>query len=197
MRRIFPFLALLMLFSGCEKRAEIVYETVTDVLPVCAVADAPYQIEVALPGDAVEITSDVTGTLYEASNGAYSIFTRVMVSDSLDAAVYALSGFAQPQIRVDSDANSAQICQFAWCSAGEQGEMVCRAKVIRQGDYCYALCFSLKEGLGREYNGCMNDVFSSFSLIPTENCSEETEVFSQDIAQQIVVSDHIPSIIGV
>ena len=194
MRRVLFLLAALLLLPGCEKRAELTYETVDDVFPVCAVVDAPYEISVALPGDAIAISQDATGSFYEASNGDYSIYTKIMVSDSLDAAVYQLSGFAQPQLRVDLEDDAGMACQFAWCSAGEQGETVCRAKVIRRGDYCYALCFSLKEGYGRAYNRCINEVFSSFAL---RSKSEEAEVFAQDVAEQRAVAHHIPAVIAI
>lgn len=164
MHRILWVGAVLLMLIGCGARQPVTYETVSDVLPVCAPEDAPYEISITLPEDARELTRTKTGALYEASDGAYTICTRVIVSDGLDAAVYALSGFAQPQLRLDTAAGDREECQFAWSCAGEQGQMVCRAKVLREGDYCYALCFSLKEGLGWEYNERINGVFSSFTL---------------------------------
>lgn len=168
MRRRLWIGLLLMLLMGCGARQPVVYETVSDVFPVCAVEDAPYDIAVELPPDARELTKSAEGCLAEAADGAYTICTRVLVTDGLDAAVYALSGYSQPQLRLDSAEAGREACQFAWSCAGEQGQMVCRAKVLREGDYCYALCFSLKEGLGGEYNECINAVFSSFELLPRE-----------------------------
>lgn len=188
MKRAMVLVIFFLLFSGCGI-AEV-YETVNDVIPVCAVADAPCKIVVELPQDALVTAHDDSGTLYEAPDGAYSILTKVMVSDSFDSAVYTLSGFAQPQLRMDSE----NACQFAWCTAGEQGEMVCRAKVYRQDDYYYALCFCLREGLGREYNGLINRVFASFTLEPQP--SEEAEVFSEDVADEIIEANCVPSIVA-
>ncbi len=199
MMRRFLVLLLVLLLSGCGAAQPVVYERVEDVVPVSSLEDAPYEIEVQLPGDALELSRDAGGSVYEAENGAYTICTRVLVSDSLDAAVYTLSGFAQPQIRVDTADAGRQSCQFAWCSAGEEGSVVCRAKVLREGDYCYALCFNLKEGLGREYNECINEVFASFTLTQTQQLvsSGDAQVFPQGKADQIIVSDHIPPVIGI
>ncbi len=190
----------LLLMMGCSAK-QVVYETVSDVMPVCAPADAPYEIEVTLPDDARALSSTDEGCLYEAADGAYTIYTRVMVTDGLDAAVYALSGFAQPQLRLDSTDGEREACQFAWCSAGEQGQMVCRAKILREGDYYYALCFSLKEGLGGAYNQRINAVFSSFTLKERSQsvsaASEEAEVFPQSETDEIAVSHHVPAIVAV
>lgn len=177
MRRGIWMGVLLVMLSGCGAKQSVVYETVTDVFPVCAVEEAPYDIALTLPSDARELAKNAEGCLYEAADGAYTICTRTLVTDGLDAAVYTLSGFAQPQIRLNGEEGDREACQFAWSCAGEQGQMVCRTKVLREGDYCYALCFSLKEGLGREYNECINEVFSSFTLIPhSETVSGNAEV---------------------
>lgn len=188
MKRVALLVILFLLFSGCGKTE--VYETVDDNVPVCAVADAPCTIAVKLPHNVIVTAHDGSGTLYEAPDGAYSILTKIMVSDSFDSAVYALSGFAQPQLRIDSE----DACQFAWCTAGELGEMVCRAKIYRQDDYYYALCFSLREGLGREYNGLLNRVFASFELEP--RLSEKAEVFSEDVAEEIIVAHRVPAVVA-
>lgn len=197
MKRVVYLSLVLLLMMGCSAKP-VIYETVSDVMPVCAIADAPYEIEFTLPDDATVLTNNDAGCLYEAADGAYTIYTRVMVTDGLDAAVYTLSGFAQPQLRLDSTDDGREACQFAWCSAGEQGQMVFRAKVLREGDYCYALCFSLKEGLGAAYNERINAVFSSFSLKErSQSVSEEVEVFPQSEANEITISYHIPAIVAV
>jgi len=197
MNRVVWLGMVFVLMIGCNAK-QVTYETVSDVMPVCAPEDAPYEIVVTLPDDARELSRSDEGCLYEAADGAYTIYTRVIVTDGLDAAVYTLSGFAQPQLRLDSTDDGIEACQFAWCSAGEQGQMVCRAKVLREGDYCYALCFSLKEGLGRAYNDRINAVFSSFTLKErSQSVSEEAEVFPQNEADEITVSHHIPAIVAV
>ncbi len=200
MRNAWILTLAFLLLSGCGAKEPVKFETVQDVLPVCALEDAPYEIAVHLPEEAQEVACHGGGTVYEGPDGVYTIYTRVLVSDSFDAAVYTLSGFAQPQIRVITEEALGDACQFAWCSAGEAGEMICRAKVLRVGDYYYALCFSLKEGLGSAYNDCINAVFSSFGIqerTQTVGGSEEAEVFSQHVADQIPIANDIPAIVGV
>ena len=54
--------------------------------------------------------------------------------------------------------------QFAWYATGEEGGRLCRADILRDGDHCYALTFSVREELAPQYAELAQHVFESFSL---------------------------------
>lgn len=163
MRWKMGFFLLFACLCGCAAGRGLQFETVCDELPTCAVEDAPYEIRVELPPEVEQTAHTDEGVRWRALNGDYTITTQILVCDSLDAAVYAISGLDQPQLRFNRE-DGTQECQFAWCCEDEGKQAVCRALVCRKGDYCYALCFRLKEGLSGTYNSQINCLFSSFAL---------------------------------
>ncbi len=159
MRRLLILLTLALL-CGCAPKS---YETVRDELPVSDPADAPFEIRAALPPDAVLSRGSETEQVYASSACGCEITLRVLVTDSLDAAVYALAGSVQPQLR--RTVGQQQECQTAWCIQTAHGADVCRALCRLDGDFCYCLCLRMKAGQGAKYNGMINDLFSSFTLV--------------------------------
>ncbi len=153
-------LIIVLLFSGCAKSQACYYETVCDVLPAGDPSDAPYEIRFEVPPDAIPAAQTQALTVYEAPDGAYTVTARILVTDGLDAAVYALCGFAQPHL--DLSTKDAQECRVAW---REEDGAVNRALIRRSGDYCYILCLRLRAGLSGEYNDMINGLFSSFALV--------------------------------
>ena len=161
MRRILPVLMMVLLLFGCAPRE---YETVRDVIPAGDPADAPFEIRVEVPAEAAIVSSTVDERVYEARNGDYTVTVRTIVTDGLDAAVYALTGSAQPQLRLMR--NGVQECRFAWCEQTGREPVVCRGLCRLDGDFCYCLCLRLRAGLGARYNEQINALFSSFALVP-------------------------------
>ena len=88
MRRILPVLMMVLILFGCAPRE---YETVRDVIPAGDPADAPCEIRVEVPAEAAIVSSTVDERVYEARNGDYTVTVRTIVTDGLDAAVYALT----------------------------------------------------------------------------------------------------------
>ena len=161
MRRITAVWMIVLMLCGCMPRE---YETVRDAIPTADPGDAPFEICVRVPPGAEPAQSADDALIYEAPNDDYTITTRILVSDGLDAAVYALAGSVHPQLRITM--GEAQECQLAWCEQTSRGPAVCRALCRQEGEFCYCLCLRLKAGLGARYNEQINTLFSSFSLIP-------------------------------
>ncbi len=158
-RKVLIVLLIIALFSGCTLRQGPYYETVCDILPVCDPEDAPYEIQFEAPPGAVRTAQTDVLCTYAAPNGEYAVTARVLVTDGLDAAVYALCGFTQS--RIDLGTTKGEECRVAW--RGADGA-VNRALIRREGDYCYVLCMRLGEGLSGRYNAMINGLFSSFRL---------------------------------
>ncbi len=151
-----------ILLCACTAGSTPAYETVRDTLPTCDPGDAPYIISLCVPPEAVMTFCTGAQRVYAAPSGDYVISVRVLVTDGLDAAVYALAGTAQPQLRLSSA--QRRECQLAWSSETPQGPTVCRALCLMEGDFAYCLCLQMKAGLGAQYNARINALFSSFAL---------------------------------
>lgn len=168
MRRWIGLLAALLTVGlcGCTAAQQAAYEVVDDAAPTGVLADAAYTIRITPPDGSIPVQTGTAGCeAYGQIDGEYEIVAQTVMADSLDTAVYALSGFRQPQLQVIAlERDGMQAYQFAWCTAAEQGQMICRATVCQDGDYYYALCVSVLEGMAAEYNDCVNEVFASFEL---------------------------------
>ncbi len=162
MRRLWLLLFFLIL-SGCTARSVEMKEYVRDLQPTVGVEDAPLEISIALPDDCEVISAENGKTVYCEAHGECTIETRCFVTDSMDAALYAVSGSVVSGITMKLA--DREECCLVWCEANEDSQMICRGRIILQGEYCYSLCFRVKEGLGKKYNDRINAVISSFSLV--------------------------------
>lgn len=176
--RLLRVLLLFLILSGCAVQNTEMKEYVRDSQPTASAEDAPLEISFLPPDGCEWIFSENGKTVYREVNGEYTIETRCFVTDSMEAALYVLSGSSVSGI-IMKQADREE-CRLVWCSPDGDSQLICRGKIILQGEFCYSLCVRVKEGLGKKYNECINAVFSSFSLV--EKDSEEAQVFSQNIA---------------
>ena len=174
MKRIGFILSLLLLagLCGCS-RAETVWETVDDVMPAEPVSylDEAYSMNYDVPQDAAAQTfaPEPGKTVWEQTEGDYEIVSEVFLTSGIDDAIRRLSGFEPEQLRVMMTSRYGMPeYQFAWYSAGDEGGRLYRADVLMDDLYCYALTFSVREGLGGLYDTTTEQVFSSFSLFYDE-----------------------------
>lgn len=159
--------AALALLSGCA--AQTAWETVDDVLPdtVPVWTEDAYRISFDVPEDAVVSAFSENGaaTVYEQTDGDYEITAQILLSSDADGAIRRLSGFDPEQLEVlDTRRCGLPESQFAWYATGEEGGRLCRADILRDGEHCYALTFSVREELAPQYAELAQHVFESFSL---------------------------------
>ena len=168
MRRILPVLMMVLILFGCAPRE---YETVRDVIPAGDPADAPFEIRVEVPAEAAIVSSTVDERVYEARNGDYTVTVRTIVTDGLDAAVYALTGSAQRRAgsRSFAAAYAGWTAIFAIASACVCGRASAHGTTSRS-----TRCFPL--------------------LLWFLN---ESQVFPQHIAEDTAIARHIPAVIAV
>ena len=145
------------------------WETVDDVLPdtVSVWTEDAYRISFDVPEDAVVSAFSENGaaTVYEQADGDYEITAQVLLSSDADGAIRRLSGFDPEQLEVlNTRRCGLPESQFAWYATGEEGGRLCRADILRDGDHCYALTFSVREELAPQYAELAQHVFESFSL---------------------------------
>ena len=137
----------LLLLSGCA--AQYTWETVEDTIPAAAEFGSPaYRLT---PGTAEDVLAPVFSedgftAVYEQKDGDYEITTQTMRAMDTDDIVRRLSGFAPEQIEVlRTQRFGMPEYQFAWYASGEEGGRLCRADVLCDGDWCYAVTFSARE----------------------------------------------------
>ena len=158
---------LLGSLAGCAG-AET-WQTVDDEMPLEAESclDSAYRIVFTVPDGAAEETfaSSDGCTVYTQANGDYEITSQVLLSSSMESAVRRLSGFEPERLSIIETARCGMPeYQFAWYTSGDEGGRLCRADILMDGLYCYALTFSVREGLGTAYDSTIRDVFASLSL---------------------------------
>ncbi len=174
MRKIGVFLLLLSLGALlCACRAEPDWETVDDpAVPVMGTAAAaPYIITYSVPDDTtMEPLSAKNRGLYVSENGDYEILSDVVTAATLDDALRQISGFGEDELEiVETTRFGLPEYRFAWSSVSDEGEYVSEASLIEDGEYYYALVFSVRQGLGRQYDECAAAVFASFGLYGDES----------------------------
>ncbi len=153
-------------------RAEPDWETVDDeTVQAAAPVEPPYVITYSVPGDSsMEPFSARDRSLYIGEDGEYEILSDALKAASLDDALRQVSGFGEDQLElIETTRFDLPAYRFAWSSASDEGEYVSQASLVKDGDYYYALVFSVREGLGEKYDDCAEAVFASFGLYGDES----------------------------
>lgn len=170
MRKVLlPVLLLGVLLCGC--RVEPDWETVDDnIVQVAAAEEPPYIITYGIPDDAtMDPLSARNRSLYVSENGDYEILSDVITAASLDDALRQVSGFGEAELSVlETSRFGLPEYRFGWASSSDEGEFVSQASLVEDGNYYYALVFSVRQGLGKKYDDCAREVFASFGLYGDE-----------------------------
>ena len=136
MRKLCLLLPLLFLLCACG-------ETVRAPAPVSAPQPEPllppdltYSVLIAVPPDAEEVFPGMGQTRrYRAEDGSYDILVDVFSAGDLDSAILRITGSEDPPDLIQSARFSLPEYRLSW----RDGERVCRADVIRDGDRFYAV----------------------------------------------------------
>ena len=162
----FLLAALALLLSGCA--AEYAWETVEDVLPETVQASAPaYRLMLGVAEDVLApvFSDDGMTAVYEQKNGDYEITAQTLPAMDKDCLVRRLSGFSPEQIAVvQTQRFGMPEYQFAWYASGEEGGRLCRADVLCDGTWCYAVTFSVKEDCSAAYDAAAEQGFANLGL---------------------------------
>lgn len=164
-------LGALLLLSGCA--GERVWETVSDTpgdlveTVASAMGEEPYEIIFAVPDDAVleTFSQTETYTAYEAADGAYQIESLVLDTPDIDTVISTLTGLVPETVEtIKTKRFSMPEYRFVWYALTEEGGRLCRASVLTDTEYSYALVFSAREDAGARSRACRDGVLSSFGL---------------------------------
>ncbi len=164
MKKVAFFLALLLIFSGCSAP---VYETLGNVVHVGQNDTLPRSVVLSLPADAAVLTSSGTDRLYTCTG--YTMSLQTQPSGDLAGTVRQLSGFDMDQLTLLQTAcGDHSRYDWVWVAAGENGDVLCRASVLDDGNYHYSLCVTADASATAELTEAWNELFHSFCLDASE-----------------------------
>ena len=159
------FLCLLLcvaLLSGCG--AEEVFETVADV-PAEPVMSPQRQVRVELPQDAAaHVMEDGEGAKMYLCDG-YSLWLQTLPGGDLDRTVRTVSGLERQGLsligRMDGQVRRYE---WVWSAAGENGDQLCRAAVLDDGQWHYCMATMVSAEDNAFVRERLDQVFSSFGV---------------------------------
>ncbi len=164
LKKVVFLLVLLLLCSGCSAP---VYETLGNVVHVGANDALPREAALSLPADAAVLTASGTDLLYTCTG--YTMSLQTLPSGDMAGTVHHLSGFDMDQLTmVQSVCGDHSRYDWVWVAAGENGDVLCRAAVLDDGNFHYSLCVMADATATAELTDAWNELFSSFCLDDAE-----------------------------
>lgn len=162
MRKLMLILALCVLLTGCSSTAT--YETLGPIQHVSEMVPQMLKVRFHLPEDAVQdVFCGGENWVYQCEE--YLLLTQTIESGNLSRTIELLSGFSPENLTIlESSPDGIDRYDWVWSAVGEDGDVICRASVLDDGNfhYCLAVFTSASNagGLTEEWNG----LFSSFCL---------------------------------
>ncbi len=159
-------LVLAALLTGCSSP---VYETMGNVVHVGQQTRLPRTVLLEIPRDAAVLTASGTDLLYTCEG--YTMSMQVLPAGDLAATVRSLSGFAPERLTIlESRCGDHTRHDWVWVSAGEGGDVLCRAAVLDDGNYHYCLTVAGEDSATAQLSEAWNQLFATFCL-ETENAA--------------------------
>lgn len=162
MKKLLLLLLLCPMLAGCS--AADVFETLgpvqhqQDYTPVMA------NVQLSLPESAAAQTfGGGTDTMYDCEG--YTLVMQTFSSGDFTGTVRSLSGFSPEKLTVmESRAGEVKRYDWVWTAAGEEGDMICRASVLDDGNYHYCLYTLAPAQSAGALTEEWNALFASFCL---------------------------------
>ena len=162
MKKIWILLVLLILLTGCG--AQQTMETLGDdyLQPVAAQMQ---KISLKLPEDAAVMTLEnpQTGKLYLCDG--YTVSVQTLDAGDLDKTIKTISGYSAESLQI-LQTNAGQINRYecVWVSAGEADDQVCRACILDDGNYHYAVTVMADSQDAGKLSQSLQTILSSVQL---------------------------------
>ena len=161
MKRMVILLLALLLLTGCSSAAD--FETMQDVhgeqqLP------AMRQVHYQLPQDAsAQAIQSSYGQLYFCDG--FEITLQTFSAGDLDRTLRELTGFHRAELSViETGTKGIARYECVWTAAGEEGNMVCRAVILDDGNYHYCMTAMADENDALQLKSTWQALFDSFIL---------------------------------
>lgn len=162
MRKIGVILLSMLLLVGCSRKGA--WETVSDRI-VEGDNASKQNLCLALPEEAAQaVIADGEEYRIYFCDG-YEVMVSSRESGDLDATLRWLTGFPRSALTVlatEEGAFTRYHC--AWTCAGESGDQVCRAQILDDGNYHYAVCVMADSEDAGQYADAWDALFHSVGL---------------------------------
>lgn len=162
MKRMILLFLVLLLLTGCGV-AET-FETVTDE-PVCEVLAQPREMHFFLAEESVLPVMETEGRkLYLC--GEYDVMSQILEGGDLDRTIRQVSGFSPEDLTViQTGSGDVEKTEFVWTNSTEEGQKICRATILDDGNYHYVLSATVFADKIEEYQEILNGIFETFELV--------------------------------
>lgn len=161
-KKLWILLFSVCLLTGCA--AKETFETVDDQLTV-PVSASVSELKLSLPEDASVLTMEHEdgGKLYLCDG--YTITVQTYPAGDLEQTLYQTSGYSKEKLKV-IESNSAGVTRYdwVWAAAGEEGDQVCRAALLDDGNYHYVVTVMAPADTAGELTQTWNSILSSLTL---------------------------------
>lgn len=161
MRRIFAIALLGFILVGCGDTA--VLETLGQIQHQPDAAPTMAVLQLDLPESAALQTLGAgTDRLYECDGFTLSVET--LTGGDLTRTVRTLSGFDPEKLTILETATDIRRFDWVWSAVGDNGDLLCRAAVLDDGNYHYCVCVFAPAGSTGALSQQWNELFASLRL---------------------------------
>ncbi len=165
MKKIWILAVLALLLTGCG--AQETFETISDVYAVPASA-AVYEVQMSLPEEAVLQTMEAGdgSKLYLCDR--YTVTVQTLDAGDMDRTLRTVTGFGKEQLRYLKTRKDGFACyNCAWSTAGEEGNAVCRAVILDDGNSHHAVTVMADYTDAADLTARWQHILDSVSLVST------------------------------
>ena len=162
MKRTILMILLILLLTGCGS-AET-FELVTDE-PVQQVFAQPREMHFFLAEEsAMPVMETEEGKLYLC--GEYDVASQILDGGDLERTIRQISGFSPEDLTmIQTESGGVKKTEFVWTCSAEEGQKICRATVLDDGNYHYVLSATVDAEKIEEYQEIWNGIFETFELV--------------------------------
>lgn len=162
MKKFMLLIGFVLLLSGCA--ASETFETLGPVIHQSEELPAMAAVELSLPDSASAQTfGGATDALYECDG--YTIVRQTLASGDFYSTMRTLSGCSPEDLTVlESGTPDTRRYDWVWTAVGEDGDLICRAAVLDDGNYHYCVCTIAPATEAGKLTQAWNALFASFRL---------------------------------
>ncbi len=137
MKKCWVIIWMALFLSGCG--VQETFETLADDYDLSVMAQMQ-QLHITLPPNAAVTTmeNDDTGKIYLCDG--YTVTVQTMPAGDLDGTLRQVTGFSKDQLTL-MQTRMGNVIRYecVWSAVGEGGDQVCRAAILDDGCYHYAI----------------------------------------------------------